>query len=762
MALGYAQSTHTICELFDRVVVASGNQALYKGAGAADKNLASDLYYRWLRSKVDGWLGEGPGSPNAPSQEARELTAGWVAGVNKYLAEVGGTSGIPDARCKGNPWIKPLTMQDAWMFQATVWDAAGAQTNAEGILAAVPPIGVPSQSCSSAPAAGERREKAAADSPTYRAMAPTQTELPPGKDIRRERAKSGGMGSNAIAIGKLGTKSGSGLLLSNPHWYWDGANRFYRAHITIPGKVNVTGATFVNAPWIQNGHNEHVAWTATVSTAQRTGYWGLTLDASDPTKYLYEGKYEPMKVTCVTAQVRQANGSIEDVRRAFYSSRWGPVLRTTDFPWTASKAYSTRDAGEGIRMVDEFLAKAKARNVGELADALNKYAAQIVQTSAADSGGRTWFGDIGGVPNVSATQVSGVSGSGAAACLDPDIGPALWVYGVPAFDGSRAACAWRNDPGAVPGLAGLASAPNIFREDYVTNSNDSYWLTNPTSPTEGYLKIFGDERTQRSLRTRMGLKMVADRLAGTDGLGAPKFDLHSMKSVMLSNQVLSAELARDAVVAACAAANFVHKGVDLRHACETLAAWDARYNLASKGAAIWRRFVAHGGVVFSVPFDPDQAAATPNTLDSASPAVLDALAAAVTDLQNANIALDAKLETIQGITRQGERIPMHGGAEEDGTFNVAPDLGPLMKDIGWVQSVTGWGYSFVMAVEFLPSGPKSDAVLVYSQSSNPASPNYADQTKLFSASGWDRNHFTAAEVAAATLAKQELTARVPN
>lgn len=63
-----------------------------------------------------------------------------------------------------------------------------------------------------------------------------------------------------------------------------------------------------------------------------------------------------------------------------------------------------------------------------------------------------------------------------------------------------------------------------------------------------------------------------------------------------------------------------------------------------------------------------------------------------------------------------------------------------------------------MAVEFLPSGPKSDAVLAYSQATNPASPNYADQTKLFSASGWDRNYFTAEEVTAATLTKQDIAA----
>ena len=38
------------------------------------------------------------------------------------------------------------------------------------------------------------------------------------------------------------------------------------------------------------------------------------------------------------------------------------------------------------------------------------------------------------------------------------------------------------------------------------NSNDSYWLSNPEQPLEGFDRIIGDERTERSLRTRSGLR----------------------------------------------------------------------------------------------------------------------------------------------------------------------------------------------------------------------------------------------------------------
>ena len=38
--------------------------------------------------------------------------------------------------------------------------------------------------------------------------------------------------------------------------------------------------------------------------------------------------------------------------------------------------------------------------------------------------------------------------------------------------------------------------PHLLRSDYVTNSNDSYWLSNPTQPLEGFARIIGDEGTR--------------------------------------------------------------------------------------------------------------------------------------------------------------------------------------------------------------------------------------------------------------------------
>ena len=50
------------------------------------------------------------------------------------------------------------------------------------------------------------------------------------------------------------------------------------------------------------------------------------------------------------------------------------------------------------------------------------------------------------------------------------------------------------------------------------------------------------------------------------------------------------------------------------------------------------------------------------------------------------------------------------------------------------------------------NGPVADAVLSYSQSTDPASPHYADQTELYSAKGWHRLPFHKADIAAEAIA----------
>ncbi|MBF6065552.1 penicillin acylase family protein [Nocardia terpenica] len=60
-----------------------------------------------------------------------------------------------------------------------------------------------------------------------------------------------------------------------------------------------------------------------------------------------------------------------------------------------------------------------------------------------------------------------------------------------------------------------------------------------------------------------------------------------------------------------------------------------------------------------------------------------------------------------------------------------------------------FGSSFIDVVHFIGDGPPVvSTVMTYSQSSDPTSPHYADQTELFSAGRWLTDRFTDEQIAA--------------
>ncbi|HEX5008534.1 MAG TPA: penicillin acylase family protein, partial [Hyphomonadaceae bacterium] len=491
---GYASAEDNICEILDRMMTVSATRALYLGPGEKDANINSDIYHQRVvqSGEVERLLQGAINSPDTPSSDARFLVRGYVAGVNRYIREKG-AEGISDPRCKGQPWVHAITELDFWrhMFVGQTIDAF---------------------------------------------IAPVSTAAPPAMQHAALPADIGfgevGQGSNAYGLGREVTKTGHGMLLSNPHYPWEGPNRFYRSHFTIPGKLNVVGVSYVGMPLIRMGHTDRIAWTNTVSTARRYGYSELTLDPKGPTAYMYEGKSTPMERTDVTVQVKDS----APVTRTLYSTRYGPVISSETFPWNKQRAFALRTVRVGLRDVDQYMSVWQSSDVRDMRERLTKYQSYRFNTTAADAKGEAFFGDTGLIPNVTAKL--------AADCTISDLAKEQWKKNrLPVLDGSRAACEWGTDADSTqPGVFGPGNSPHLFRTDYVTQSNDSYWLTNPKEPIAGLSPIWGDEATTRSLRTRLGLMQVEQRVAGTDGYGDPKFDLKSLQQVIYGNRHLGAEM----------------------------------------------------------------------------------------------------------------------------------------------------------------------------------------------------------------------------
>src|SRR5262249_53508112 len=500
--------------------------------------------------------------------DEKQLEAGYVTGYNSYLAHVGGAKGVPDPTCRGKSWVKPITLFDSYLlfYQDMLEQSSGKVIR--GITEAAPPTPAPAT-----------HQGAASPARTARALAAAW------------RAQTSAVGSNAVAIGSAGTRDHRGLLLANPHLPWIGTLRFYQAQLTIPGKINVTGASLYGVPLILIGHNENVAWSHTTSTAWRFTPFQLTLVKGHPTEYLQNGKAVAMTPRTVTVLARQPNGKLVPVTHTLWWTRYGPVFNNFEripFPWstTSAFAFADADANNLARAFNTWFGFDRASSTQQILSILKKYQGiPWANTIATDRAGLALYADIGTIPNVTNAEANR---------CDTPLGTRTFAQmGMPILNGATTSCDWANDPGAAaPGIFGPSHEPYLFRHDYVTNSNDSYWLANPHHPLTGFARIIGTEDTARTLRTRIGLIQVQARIDGTDGQGPPGFTVAAMRRLDLSDIDYAAQLTLPALVQLCdqfqaaggTAPTSSGGSVPLGNACTTLAHWNMRWDAEQRGA----------------------------------------------------------------------------------------------------------------------------------------------------------------------------------
>jgi acyl-homoserine-lactone acylase len=208
-------------------------------------------------------------------------------------------------------------------------------------------------------------------------------------------------GSNAYAFGRDSTDNGRGLLLGNPHFFWDGPNRFIEVHLTIPGEYDAMGVTVQGIPLILLGFNRSLAWTHTVSTDLRGAIYRLTLDPVNPTRYIVDGRSVPMTHRRVVIRVRSSTGAIATRTHDFWMTSFGPVLAGASLPWTRQFAYALGDANQdNDRMLQQWLDIGKSPDVGALKTALARdLGLPWMNTIAADRDGNAFYGDLSVAPN---------------------------------------------------------------------------------------------------------------------------------------------------------------------------------------------------------------------------------------------------------------------------------------------------------------------------------------------------------------------------
>ena len=740
---GYAFAEDNICTMAETYVTVNARRSrwfgpenfwVFAGNGTVNNNLASDFYFQSIKEQgiVEDLIERKP--PHGPNRIVRQGVRGYVKGYNAYLRRTG-VENLPDERCRGKPWVRPIREIDAYrrFFQLGILASSGAAI--EGIANAEPLLDL---------GLAQRRQERALE----RLRAGEADEFFPIES-----------GSNAYAIGSDATRGKwNGLVLANPHFPWDGSERFYQVHLTIPGKGDVAGASLYGAPLVLIGHTRNLAWSHTVASAWRFTPYELTINPLNPYQYLRDGKFVDMQAIDVTVPVRTPSGEIEKRSKTLYRTHHGPLftslLGLNLFPWTPLKAFALGDVNErNFRYLNHFVRVNMAQSVQEL-DRINRRIQGIpwVNSIAADSAGRAYYSMDGAIPNVPDSKATGCAGV---------LGLVLFpLTGIPVLDGSRTACEWDADERAVaPGLMPPERIPRLIRRDFTHNGNDSHWATNPAELLEGFDRIVGDERTERSLRTRIGLIMAQERIAGTDGLPGKGFSLRNLGEVALGNRQYLGELWRDDLVALCG----TNQALVSAGACEALAGWDLRNNLNSKGAILFQRFAEHlfsslpalpsgtssgymlgGNVLWTNQFSPGDPVNTPNGMNKLNPLIITSLQNAVADLQAAGIPLDAAPRQWQYDQRAGEKIPIHGGEGGLGLFNAISSVWDPQEGYSEVPH----GTSFIASIGFKRRGcpVKALTFVTYSQSENPDSPHSTDYTKAFSRKRWNAVPFCRREV----------------
>lgn len=703
---GWASARQHLCRLADQFVRVRGERSYHFGAGDDDANLDSDFFHLHL-----GLEARAKDLAGRQSKDAHEIARGWVAGYNHYLAATS-PSEWPEP-CRGAAWVEPIDELDLARLGLGLATIASSRQFLRPIARAAPDGG------------------AAAALPTLTSP----------------------LASNGWALGGDRTESGHGLVVANPHFPWEGDLTFSEIHLTVRGDFDVYGAGIPGMPLVGIGFTRHHAWTHTFSSSTRFLLYRLRLVEGDPLRYVRDEGDARITSRTYTVEVLQPDGSRQKVTRTLYRSAHGPMLASPLTPWSAASGagFSFGDvaldsAGSAI---DLYLGFARAESLEGFRAALAHRATPFLNTLYADVDGHAWYIDGSAVPYLSDEALAAWELARKAV---PEIGTA-WRMGIPVVDGSSSLFDLLTDDPQAPGAIPIDAAPELLRRDFVFNANDSYGYTNPAAPLSGHSPLYGNAAAAPSSRGLANLRALREKGVAAGSGPDGRFSRAEATAAMLSNRSFTGEQLRDDVLARCTAESLRRAGpkpkkkgkkrqptdAALQRLCQRLAEWDVRFDVASRGAVLWREFIAElgasGGIPWAIAFDP-AAPSTPSGLaphgkDGFDPVILD-LEQAAKKLAAAGIDLAAGNPPLGELQRSGA-APIPGGNGGDGVANVVtwvdwngtllpretrePAISPTGLGPGGYP--VNYGTSWVMAVDLQPAGPDAQVLMTYGPSRDP-------------------------------------------
>ena len=511
------------------------------------------------------------------------------------------------------------------------------------------------------------------------------------------------VGSNMWAFAPSRSRSGRALLMGNPHQPWAPVSTYYEAHITVPGKLNFYGSTFIGRPILTSGWNEYLGWSHTVNYPDLEEIYELQLDPARKDHYMFDGGSVPLERDDVEIAIK-ADTSPTIERRTFWHTPLGPVIHRT-----ADKVFVLRSACyENHRAYEQWLRMTQTKNYAEFRQALAMNAVPMFNICYADRAGNIfyiWNGTVPMLPH--------------------------GAHKAEAVPAARTADIWTR-------FHQTDDLPQLFNPmgGYVQNCNSPPYLTNLSAPLDParYPAYFSPN--DLSLRTQHSLRLIHnDR----------KFTLEEICDLKHSQDMLLAERVKGDLIAAVRSQPMTS---EIEAAVRALESWDNTTKQDSRGGTLfaewWDRYFDRGKGKMAVAWSAAEPTTTPRGLADRDRAVA-TFHEALRDVNSRFGRPDATWGETHRLRKGSVDLPLSGGSGLMGSFRV---LDFHQADDG--KLVASGGDSWVFAVEF-SQPPKAYTVVAYSQSDVAGSPHYSDQAALFSANKMKRAAFTESEIQAQLL-----------
>jgi acyl-homoserine-lactone acylase len=548
------------------------------------------------------------------------------------------------------------------------------------------------------------------------------------KDIGKDKKKSAGLnrwtddctkGSNMWAIGRERSASGNALLLGNPHLDWSGSQTWCEVQLTVPGKMNMYGATLVGSPVITIGFNEYLGWSHTVNLHDSEDVYELTLNLNDPQRYVYDGKPVPMRREEIAIKIKTDSGLVEKKQDVWWS-HYGPVMKVEGGKAYALKSASLNEYG----MVEQWNRMGKATNLQDFRRVLDMQTLPMFNICYADKRGTVFYLFNGRFPD----RPAGYNWEGVVA-------------------GGTSITEWNHvlPQHRLPALVNPKGG-------YVQNCNSAPWYTNLNQIIDR--KDYPADLTPNfnSMRTQLSLEMIENE---------PKISLEKVLRDKYNTKLLLADRVKEDVLKAIRGQTV--NSIPLDEAAELLQQWDNTTARDSKGSFLftefWRRYGRQAEKPYRVEWDEKHPATTPVGLGEPETA-REAMAATVKELKQEYGTLAMAWGDVHRLRRGTLDVPLGGflGEYRDpkdydsfrggrfgeyGSFRVIRYNKEKDKDDKYAAR---GGDSYVFAVEFTPL-PTAHSICAYSQSDDPKSPHHTDQSELFAKEQWKPVWFMEEDIA---------------